>query len=252
MTDVKHMLTVIGRKPVKKTASMAEWLEALSSIRVNALTDDAEKDLFYEVAVAVKESKKRVKEVQKGIDEKHKPTIKELEDELDKAKQEYRALVDPLKQVIRELDRIDAEARDAVSAYTTAQVKAAQEAAKKIVAEAPASEPVFLPKEVAAVNGHQPNMVQRTTVMVLDLQAVPDEYCTWAPDVEAVGRALAGIGITNPEIKVQADGTVVIKADPAKLPSGLRRKNGVKPAVIIGVGGCPGVELATEYRPVVR
>jgi len=255
-TDIKKAMTILSNKAESFKKSEVEALtETLKNVSVNEMTSDKDKESFLKVAVLVKDLKGRLKKAIGALDEKHKPGVKKLEAELAKAKDEYKSAVEPFKDANRELDRIDDEARDAISAYTTAQIEAANKVAAPDTAD---GEPVFMPKASDAAThaiskgGHDLNYTTRRVVKVIDINQVPGDYCNWVADADTVKASLEKLGVRNPLIQVQADGTLMVKVKPLDLPENLRRRDTVKDAVILGLGGCPGVEIKDEYRAMVK
>lgn len=255
-TDIKKAMKVLEVSTSDFKKSEVEALaKALAGIVVTEMTSDKDKESFLKVAVMVKDLKGRLKKATTALDEKHKPHIKEIEAELDKKKSAYKEAIEPFKLANRELDRIDEEAREAVTRYTTALVEAAQQCA----APAPgAKTPVFMPAAADVANqgiskgGHDLGYTTKKIVKVIDLNLVPENLCDWVGDDVAIDKILTDLGVKKAEIVVQSSGTVAIKIAPMDLPATMRKKNGVKERAIIELGGCPGAEVKEEYRPTVK
>lgn len=254
-TDIKKALTTLTDNNVAKMkrADVEALGTTLAGVQVNEMTDEKDKAAFLQVGVLVKTLTSAVKAVITKIDDKHKPEIKELDAKLDKLKTAYKDAVAPYKAVNAELSRIDAEARNAVTDFMTKVI--GQERAD-VAAPAPGDAPVFVSapeNHNISRGGHELTFTTKKVTKITDLRLVPDNLATWAPDEAAVRAWLKASGIhDNFELKTQADGTLALKIPVTALPANMRKKTGVKERVVVDLGGCPGVELVDEHRPVVR
>lgn len=254
-TDIKKALTTLADKSSGFSKSkILALVTTLKAIDVHEMTSDKDKESFLKVSLLVKDLSARVKAFSKSLDEKHKPGIKELEEQLSEKKDAYKEAVEPFKDAKRELDRIDTEARDAVSKYMTAQIEAQQ----KVEAPKPGAGPAFMPAASEVSNlgiskgGHDLNFATKRVVHVNALADVPDNFAQWEPDLAAVSTWLTQAGIPAAETKVLADGTLTLKIAVTDLPKTLRTKTGVRDSAILAAGGCAGVTIKDEYRPVVK
>ena len=255
-TDIKKALKTLSNETATYKKSEIESLaEALSGVVVAEMTDERDKESFLQVTVLVKKLTSRLKDNITKIDEKHKPGIEAAKTALEKAKEAYDGAVSAFKDAQRELKRIDGEARNAISLFATKKMREAQ--TQEVEAPKPGQR-VAMPTGADAADmglskgGHDLTFATRKVVQVVDLDKVPENLVTRAPDMDAWGAALKKLGLSHFDLSAQASGQITLKVKLDDMPATLTKRSGVKESAIIQIGGCTGVEIVDEARAVVK
>jgi hypothetical protein len=244
----KDIISVIE----EPNGDLAQQLGLLKNIEIGEAKSDADKELFTLVASAIKKTEKMLKAQTDKIRGKFKTKIAAAKEKLDTLKNEQSTLLGPLSDIALELRRIDDEARMAIGRYATTQMAA-------LVAEHKDLEPhekAMLPapeNKTTRINGVSMSFRDHTVVTVKNLGAVPKNFLLKAPSQQMVLNWFVGkTGVPVNEINIQANGLVVIKVKAEDIPDELKDIVGVNENAIVAAGGCAGVEMSTEKRPVVK
>ena len=249
-----------NRVPKKDLVSVIEnpkdnlnlQLDTLKNIEIGEAKSDADKELFTLVASAIKKTTKALKAQSDKIKGKFKTKIATAKEKLDNLKNEQNKQVGPISDVIHELQRIDTEAREAIGKYATTQMASLEEEFEDLEpfekAMLPAPE-----NQVTRVQGVSMSFRDHTVVKVTNIKKVPKEYLLKEPDQTMIlNWFVSKTRVAVHELNIQANGLVVIKLKASDVPDELKRVVGVNENAIVAAGGCEGVEIATEKRPVVK
>jgi len=229
-----------------------QQLELLKNIVISEAKSDADKELFTLVASAIKKTLGSLKSDADKVKGKFKVKIAGAKEKLDTLKEAQAILLGPLSDLTHELKRIDTEARAAISAFATNQMAALEEEFDDLEPHEKAMLPAAENK-ITRVKGVAMSFRDHTVVEVHDIKKVPVKFLVKeAERVKVMQWFVAKTGIAVSEITVQSNGSVMIKIPTEDLPDECKDVVGVKDAAIISAGGCPGVDIKTEKRPVVK
>lgn len=229
-----------------------QQLEMLKNIVISEAKNDSDKELFTLVASAIKQTLKSTKTKSDKIKGKYKGRIATAKEKLDNLKQKQREELGPLTALSDELKRIDREAREAIAAFATKQMEELEEEFDDLEPHEKAMLPAAENK-VTRVKGVAMSFREHTVVQIDDIKKVPAKFLKKEASQEKVLKwFVSKTGMVVEEVKVQSNGLTVIKIQSDLLPNECMNIEGVKDAAVISAGGCPGVTIKTEKRPVVK
>lgn len=229
-----------------------QQLELLKNITISEAKSDSDKELFTLVASAIKKSTKKAKATSDKIKGKFQTKIAAAKEKLDALKSDLSKQVGPYTGIIHELKRIDVEARQAISAFATKQMQELESQHEDLEPHEKAMLPATENK-TTRVKGVAMSFREQPVVVVKNIDKVPGCYQLKEPDKSAVLAWFgAKTGVPAEEVSVQANGLVVLKIRAEDLPDETKNVVGVKEAAILAAGGCAGVAITVEKRPVVR
>jgi len=227
-------------------------LELLKNIVISEAKNDGDKELFTLVASAIKKTQKTLKAKIDKIKGKYKGRIAAAQEKLNELKQEQQDQVGPLSDVVNELKRIDTEARSAIAVFATEQMKVLEAEHEDLEPHEKAMLPAA-ENQVTRVKGVAMSFRDHTVVEIQNIQKVPAKYLVKEAVKELVLQWIVSkTGLVVEDIAVQGNGLTVIKFQSSDLPEECKKITGVNESAIIAVGGCPGVNIKTEKRPVVK
>lgn len=254
---INQLVKTLSVKPNELKLAVVE--DALKGFVISPMTDEKDKEIFLRVATVVKATKAAFKTKIDEANDGMKPKIREAETVLEELKTKLKDKITPYKSVVAELDRIDVEARNEVSRFVTEQMKAAEEI--KVAPAVPGKGPVFMPVESTAnksvsFKGHDLKFTATKVVKVDNLNDVPENFVNFMPNDVRVREWLLGAlhspTLNSVGLEILSDGRVKIVLDMHQLPKTVLERISVKNKQIIEAGGCAGVTIVEEQRPVVR
>lgn len=257
-SDISKTLTVLKQSGARFLKSETnELLEQLRNIVIGPVAHSEDQALFAQIANVVKVSVDGAKKYIKTTKETHKPQIDALATQLDAAKTKLKDLIEPVTELVRELERIDSQARNAINTFATEQFRReeaakAQAAAEAAKAQAASSPPKFMPKapDTPKLADTKPQTLTYRTirkVIVKDLAAVPDNLVVKQVDVDLLRMWLQNnTFMLSDDIEALADGRVKIMIPAGKVPEAALVRTGVKERIILDLNGCAGVEIVEE------
>lgn len=229
-----------------------EGLKILQGIKVGKVTSEADKKLFLDVASALKKSIKKQHGQVKKIKDKWKKKIDAAQEKVTALKEERDKELGVPKEIYDTLVGIDGDARTAITEYASKELEKAEEEHGELDPVARAMLPIS-ENEVVKSGASTLSFRDHKVVVVDDIDAVPEKFIVRGTEPELVQNWIkAKAKVEAAAINVQANGLVTIKIKVSDLPNNYRKIIGVDEQAIIASGGCDGVTVKTERRPVVK